>query len=293
MLFHSSGQAEGIRRRSPLGVFAHRRSPHPWGQAANVPSEAMIRSVISVDEREGIAVLRMDDGKANAMRAAFFEDLDRSLDLIDGAPFLLTGFGKFFSAGLDLPALLPLGRTEIASLLEGLHEVFLRIYLWPAPVVAAINGHAIAGGCILALQSDRRLMSEGSFKIGINETALGVGVPAVALETFRSQLGTRRLERLALDGALLSPGEARQAGLVDEVTAPGDLFDRSLAEAARLSTVPRAAFVQAKSLLRRPFAELVRAHRSEDAHGWLDIWFSEATQARLREVVARLKGKDS
>ena len=247
--------------------------------------------MIAIEDAGGVAVLRMDDGKANAIQDRFLADLERALDGAAGASALvLTGARKIFSAGLDLPALASLPREAIGGLMRDFHRTMLRVFLWPAPVVSAVNGHAFAGGCVLAMQADRRVMAEGDTKIGINEVRLGLPLPAIVVETFRAQLSPGSLATAALEGKLFTPREAEKAGIVDEVVPAADL-ERRAAELARALAEGGAAFGAIKAMLRRPAADALARQSEEDARAWLDGWFSEAGRRKVADAVARLQSR--
>ncbi len=169
----------------------------------------------------------------------------------------------------------------------------MRLFLFPKPVVAAVNGHAIAGGCILAFQADLRLMAEGSFKIGLNEIQLGLALPPFVVETFRGRLVPGALERMSSEGPLFSSEEALTISLVDEVVAPAELENRAFERASQLATLPSAAFAESKRLLREPTARRIEESRRKDADRWIDLWFSPDAQRRIGDVVARLAAKKS
>jgi len=250
----------------------------------------MIRAMITMEEHEGIALLRMDDGKANAIQERFLGELENALEKASGADaIVLTGARKIFSGGLDLPALIDLPRPAIESLMEHFHETMRRLFLWPAPVVAAVNGHAIAGGCVLAMQADRRVMAEGDAKMGINEVQIGLPLPVVVIETFRAQLSPGSLADAAQEGKLFAPAEALEAGIVHAVSPPDSLEERAFALAGRLASVGRSAFSAVKGLLRRPAADALERARASDGKAWVDIWFSDVSRRRIEEIVARLK----
>src|SRR5215468_9280872 len=125
-------------------------------------------------ERQGeVAVLRLESGKVNAIGPAFLEGLNGLLDgLGDAKAALVIGRGNSFSAGLDLPALVELDRPAMRGFIGSFDRTMLRLWELPIPLVAAVNGHAIAGGCVLALQADLRLAADREAKIGLNETQL-------------------------------------------------------------------------------------------------------------------------
>jgi enoyl-CoA hydratase len=159
------------------------------------------------------------------------------------------------------------------------------------PVVAAINGHAIAGGCVLALMCDARIAAAGAARIGLNEVQLGIGLPAVVVEPLRLRVPPSSLTAIALEGRLFGVDAARAAGLVDEVVPPGDLEACALARAAELGRASRAAYAQVKRALIRPALEAIDARGVAEREAWLDTWFSAPAQALLRAAVARITGK--
>jgi enoyl-CoA hydratase len=204
---------------------------------------------------------------------------------------VVTGAGQFFSAGLDLPALVALGREELVAFMESFRAAMLRMFTLPFPVIAAVNGHAVAGGCVLALQADVRVMADGKARIGLSEVPLGLGLPAVVLETLRCQVPASSLLPIALEGRLLSAQEALQLGLVQEVVAPEELLARALAHAVRLAALPAHSVAQVKAAMRRPAVEAVREQGAADTAKWVDVWFSPGGQDGIRAAIARLGKK--
>jgi enoyl-CoA hydratase len=248
--------------------------------------------VIRIEKSGGVCLIRMDDGKANAMNPAFLAELDRALEdcgKSGGRAIVLTGARNIFSAGLDLPLLSGFDRDRMSSLLRSFHDVMLKVFTWPGPVVAAINGHALAGGCVLAMQADARMMARGGFRFGVTELALGVALPAVAIETFRIQLGGRELARAALEARSYTPEEALAGGLVDELAEPGAVEAAAMDQARELSRLPPEAYARTKAFLRRPAVEAAGRNRDDDLRGWLDVWFSEPARQLVAAAVQRLR----
>ena len=243
-------------------------------------------------ERSGkVAVLPMRAGKANAIGSAFLDRLSAQLDEVEAsgaAALVLTGEGRAFSAGLDLPEISVLDRSALERFIRRFSEVMLRVFALPVPVVAAINGHAIAGGCVLAMQADVRLAADGDYRIGLNEVAIGLGLPAVVLETLRCQVSPGSLGPVALEGRLLRPAEARELGLVEAVLPPAVLLEQARGRAAELAALPPPAFRDVKQALRGPVAAAVRRVEREDARRWVETAFTPAARERLADVVARL-----
>ena len=246
---------------------------------------------MEIQTSSGVAILPMRAGKANAIGTAFLDRLSAQLDAVEStraSALVLTGEGTAFSAGLDLPEVAGMDRAALERFIRRFSEVMLRVFALPVPVVAAINGHAIAGGCVLAMQADVRLAAEGDYRIGLNEVAIGLGLPAVVLETLRCQVSPGSLGPVALEGRLLRPGEARELGLVEAVLPPAVLLEQARGRAAELAALPRPAFRDVKQALRGPVAAAVRRVEREDARRWVETAFTPAARERLADVVARL-----
>jgi len=242
-------------------------------------------------EREGpVALLRMENGKANAMSPLLLERLDGLLgQLGDARAAVITGQGNAFSAGLDLPTLSEMDRAAMRAFIRRFEHVMMRLFELPIPVIAAVNGHAVAGGCVLALQADLRIAADRDSKIGLNETQLGIGLPAAVVETLRWQVPGSSLAPIALEGRLWSPREALQLGLLHEVVPEAELLPRAVQRAHALTALPPSGLRMVKESLRKSVAAAARAGQEAQAESWLDGWFAADTQQRLRETVARLK----
>jgi len=239
---------------------------------------------------DGVAVLSMTHGKANALDiefcdalAAGFDDLRRS----DAKAIVLTGKGKIFSAGVDLKRLSSGGAEYIRRFLPALHRLYEAAFFHPKPVVAAVNGHAIAGGCVLACCADRRLMARDAGRIGVTEILVGVPFPALAFEVVRFAVPPRYLPEFTLSGATYATDEALRRGWVDEVTEPGKLIDDAIAVAQQLSGLSPAAFAQTKSQVRQPVTERLTKNGEATDNAVTDIWAAPATLSYIRDYVAR------
>ncbi|HEY1363789.1 MAG TPA: enoyl-CoA hydratase/isomerase family protein [Xanthobacteraceae bacterium] len=246
--------------------------------------------MIEVADRDGVAIIRMADGKANAMSIESCDELVARFEenrLSPARAAVITGSGTIFSAGVDLLRVLDGGRPYIRKLLPVLNAMLLAVFSHPKPVVAAINGHAIAGGCILACAADRRLMARETGRIGVPELLVGVAFPAVAIEIIRSATGPHQLEEAIFSAATCPPAEALACGLVHELSEPDMLLDRAVAEAGRLAALPAAAFALSKRQTRAPALErLQRVGQSIDS-AVDEIWTAPETIERIRGYVAR------
>jgi enoyl-CoA hydratase len=246
-------------------------------------------------QRDGeVAVVRLRGGKANAMDEAFLKGVLRLFDEVessDARAVVVTGYGNFFSAGLAMPALIGLDRPGIASFMQLFESAMRRVFSFPRPVVAAVNGHAIAGGCVLALQCDLRLIADSQTKIGLNEVQLGIGLPSSVIEALRLQLPASSLVPIALEGMLLTPVDAKRLGLVDEVVPAAELLTQGIERARSLARGAPAAVAQIKQALRGPSLERMQKESPVQMDTWLNTWFSPMAQERLRNAVAQLTGK--
>jgi enoyl-CoA hydratase len=250
---------------------------------------------MKLERRDDVAVLMMNAGKGNAINQDWLARMEALLREVEASParaLVLTGYEGFFCAGLDLPSLVPLGRDALAELMGRFDDFMLGLFELGRPVVAAINGHAVAGGCVLALQADERLVADGAVKIGLNEVALAIGLPVVVVETLRCQVPASSLLPIALEAKLFTPQEALELGLVHRVVPQGELLDRAVARARELGAQAPLAFAQVKRQLRAPAGFAARQARAQGASAtWLDTWFSEEGQKRLRAAVEKLGRK--
>jgi enoyl-CoA hydratase len=241
---------------------------------------------IERSESDGVVTLRLAHGKAAALDIELLEALDRELAAAEEArAVILTGSGSIFSAGVDLFRIVDGGADYVRAFFPLLRDVVRRLFAMPNPVVAAANGHAIAGGAILVYACDLRLMAAGNGRIGTPELLVGVPFPTAALEIVRFAVPNERLQQLVLTGRTLPPDEALAAGLVDEVVDPAALPDRVRDLALQLAAIPRETFRPTKVHLRAPALALM-ADDARDAAA-LAVWCDPETHARIREYLAR------
>lgn len=243
---------------------------------------------IEVVRQGNVALLRMQGGKANAMNMRLLEALGARLEDVDDADaIVITGDGSAFSAGLALPELIELDREGMAELISTFERVMKRVLAFPRATVAAINGHAYAGGCVLGLMCDARVMADGPAQIGLNEIQLGIGLPAIVVEPLRVRVAPHLHGIVALEGRTFAPAEALRLGLVDEVVASERLIPRALEIAASRSVAPLA-YAQIKRALLAPVLTACDRRRETDRETWLESWFSEHAQTTLRAAVERI-----
>lgn len=245
---------------------------------------------------EGIAVLTLELGQGNAINADFIAALDGALDALSGPEvraLVVTGVGRVFCGGLDLPAVDALDRPASVRFFEAFDALFLRIFSWPTPVVAAVNGHAIAGGAILAMAADVRVMASGPYGIGINEVLLGIPFPSASLEIARHALPRSSWPAAFLGGMRYSPAEAAAIGLVHHVAEPEALVDEAIARARALSAGGAAAVRRVKADLLAPTLERIEANRAASQAAFVELWFEPEARARVGRLRDELLARRS
>ncbi len=240
---------------------------------------------------DGVAVVTLAYGKVNALDTEFCEALTARFDDLrasDAAKaIVLTAQGKTFSAGVELIKLSDGGERYIRRFLPALHKLCEAIFFHPKPVVAAVNGHAIAGGCVLACCADRRIMARGAGRIGVTELLVGLPFPSLAFETVRVTVPTRCLGEVIYSGATYEPEAALECGWIDEIAEPGELLEDACAVAQELATLSPEAFAHTKEQMRKPVAEWYTRHGVAIDRTATDIWCAPASLAYIRAYVAR------
>ena len=227
--------------------------------------------LLSYEAVGDVAVVTLDDGKVNALTPQMITDIGAALDRAEkeAKAVLLTGRPGKFSAGFDLKTLMGGGDPAKDLFLAG-GELFLRMYGHPQPLVIAATGHAIAGGVLMLGTGDLRIGTQGDFKLGLNEVAIGVPLPIFAHELARERLDPRHLARGTVLGTLFSPDEAKEAGWLDEVVAPDALKDRALAAATKLAGLAPKPFAMSKKSMRGPFIDRIRSQSADNLIAILD-----------------------
>jgi enoyl-CoA hydratase len=243
---------------------------------------------VETKDRDGVAILTMNRPPANAIDLAFLEALDSALIAVGERAairaMVLTGRGAIFSAGLDLKAVPRYGHAEQNRMLAGLNAVIHRLYDMPIPAVAAVNGHAIAGGLILALACDWRIAAEGGAMFGLTEIRAGVPYPAAADAVVQAELAPAAARELVLGGENHGAERALVLGIVDELQPANAVLERSQAKARELATAPAEGYGRIKRQLRgRALAQMADAIRAGDP--LRDNWLFAETQAAAARVL--------
>ncbi len=243
-------------------------------------------------EHGSLLELRLDRPPANALSPELIAALDaavRSAPEEGARAMVLSGREGMFSAGLDVPRFLELDRAATLAAWAGFFDLMQGLCASPIPVIAALTGHAPAGGCVLGLCCDQRVLAEGAFKIGLNEVQVGVRVPRPIHAVAVHVVGVRQAERLCTTAELLDPAEALRIGLVDELAAPAAVVARALVRPRRLTSLPPETLRRTRAVVR---ADLLRPFERLDEEAlelFLDEWFSAEAQGALQALAARLR----
>lgn len=250
--------------------------------------------MLELERRGGVDVMWLDRPPVNA---ADLDLLDRIVELVgeverdSDRPLVVAGRGRAFSAGADLFRVLEGDNAYAEAFVGGLVKAFGALFRFPRPLVGAVNGHALAGGAIVACCCDYAVAAAGDSLIGVTEHAVGVPFPLTALEIVRHAVAPERFEEVVFLARTYSPEEARAVGFVDEVVPPDELVDRALAVAERLGRVPASTYSLIKAAVRRPVLDRIAAH--EGTHDPLAVkgWQSDEVKDAIRAFLDRTVGK--
>lgn len=243
--------------------------------------------MIERQDVDGVRTLKLAHGKVSAMDIELGEALIKEFDEAKDPAVkavILTGSGSSFSAGVDLFRVLKDGPDYGRRFLPVLDNFLRAALTLPKPVVAAINGHAIAGGCILAAACDHRIMTEGNGRIGIPELAVGVPFPALPLQIMAARVADGPLRNLVFTGRTVLIDEAKTMGLIDEKCPSGMLMDRAMEVALKLAAIPAGAFALTKESFYTPILERTNQLAATNARV-VDAWLQQHTYDTIRKYL--------
>jgi enoyl-CoA hydratase/carnithine racemase len=247
--------------------------------------------MLDIVDHGPVRELRLARPPANALDGALIRALRGALAEAPAAgarALVLSGAPGRFSGGLDVPALLRLDRDGVRVVWWDFFGLLEELARAPIPVVAAVTGHSPAGGAVMTLFADHRVMAQGAYVIGLNEVQVGLPVPAFLLRALTYLVGARHAEHLAVTGRLLAPEEALRVGLVDELAPVPDVVPRAIAWAEELLRRPTRAMSETRALARRPLREAFHDVDNMLVQTLVERWFSDETQTALRGLAARL-----
>lgn len=237
---------------------------------------------------ENIATIVLNRPKVNALNETVVEELrecfQRVADDSNVKAVILTAEGSFFSFGLDVPEFLSYSKDSFIKFLTKFTDLYGYIFTFPKPVVAALNGHTIAGGCMIAIACDYRLMVAGKGRISLNELTFGSTVFAGSVEMLKFLIGGRNAELALYTGAMYSAEEAKELGLIHEVVSKENLRDSAQRVAGDFAKKDSRAFGSVKMLLRKQAWEEKKRREKDSIIEFADIWYSESTWKNLEKI---------
>ncbi|MHC4942167.1 MAG: enoyl-CoA hydratase/isomerase family protein [Planctomycetota bacterium] len=247
---------------------------------------------LSLSRGDGTVLIKLSRGVTNPLGMELINELDDALNELESDPdtssiVLGSANDKFFSIGFDIPEIFPLSRKDFEIFFRAFEKLCLKLYTLPKPTIAAMTGHAIAGGCILALCCDYRIIAQGNKKMGLNEIKLGVPVPHLPDLVLQSLVGTRSARDVMDTGAFYLPEDALQMGMVDEVLPLEDVLERATAKADELGAQPGKAFAAIKRNRVESIEANVLVQREEKVSVFLDCWYSPEARERIEEAMEK------
>jgi enoyl-CoA hydratase/carnithine racemase len=243
------------------------------------------------EQQRDVSILTLARGKVNALDEPMVDGLREQLRRLEHDPavraVVLAGQGSFFSFGFDVPVLYDYAPDDFMRFLGKFSDLYRSLFAFPKPLVAAITGHAVAGGCMLATTADCRVMATGRARISLNEVTFGASLFAGSIEVLTHLVGQRRAEAVALAGAMYSAEDAQAIGLVDEAIPPQAVVPRAVEIATDRASRDAVAYAAIKQLLRGPVAERINFCEAGSLQRFLEIWYSPSTREQLKKIQIR------
>ncbi|SER13161.1 enoyl-CoA hydratase/isomerase family protein [Pedobacter rhizosphaerae] len=252
-------------------------------------------NTIKVSVKDRLATITLDRGKSNALNRELITELDEMLQNISAddnvGGVILTGTAPFFSAGLDLIELYDYNEEEAKSFWTLFLNFTANMVAFKKPIVAAISGHSPAGGCVMALACDYRIMAEGQYIIGLNEVPVGIIVPNSIFQLYSFWIGKAEASRSLLTGKLYNPEEALKAGLVDELVKSESLLTAAERKIKKYMELEGNTWSQTKLNIREELIAITRKDQSAELEKMLAQWWSPSTRHILKTILANLQRK--
>ena len=248
-------------------------------------------SLIDVNIDERIATITLNRPKVNALNEPLIDELREAFDGAENNgdinSVVLTGEGSFFSFGFDVPGFMSYPKDSFERYVLSYSELIKNIFMFPKPVIAAVNGHAVAGGCVLALACDYRIMVTGKAKISLNEMTFGSTLFSSVVETLRYAVGSKKSEQIIYSGKMFSADEALSMGLVDKTASEEDFISIVEETAQDYSRRDMPAFNSIKKLLKLETLKKIDREEKDSISEFVDIWYSESMRGNLKKIEIR------
>jgi len=245
-------------------------------------------SFIDISMNHGVATLTLNREKVNALNETMIEQIESSLKILETneavKSIILTGQGKFFSFGFDIPEFLGYSKDSFIRYLTKFTNLYTYLFLFPKPVVTALNGHTIAGGAMLASACDYRIMVSGKARISFNEITFGATVFAGSVDMLKFCVGQRNAQSILYSGAMYSAGEAKVLGLINQISSIESLLSDARKAATEFIQKDIMAFGSIKKHLREPISKTMIEREKASVKEFADIWYSDKTWSNLQGI---------
>ncbi len=246
-------------------------------------------------QKNQIQIIELNRPKVNAIDDSLIRSLNIELDKIERNDsikgLILTGQSGVFSAGLDIVSLYNKDKEYMENFWLMFSSLLLRIYRYPKLVFSAISGHSPAGGTVISIMTDYRVMSKGNYVIGLNEVAVGLSMPIGIGRVFQSLLGERAAEKMTLTGKLVNPEEAESIGLIDEVVESDNLLNHSIETMNKWLKLPFNKQIQSKLSLRKEVIDLMVDTVKKENDNFINAWFSDECRMTMKKIINKLSKK--
>ncbi|MFX0170806.1 MAG: enoyl-CoA hydratase/isomerase family protein [Candidatus Hodarchaeota archaeon] len=248
--------------------------------------------MLDIEYKETVGILKLNREITNALNSELIRKLTEALHTMESDPevrslVFSSSNEKFFSIGLDIPELFNLSKEEFAEFYHSYNNFCIDLYTFPKPTIAAITGHAIAGGCIITLCCDYRLIAEGRKLMGLNEIKLGVPIPYPGDCILRQLVGIKIAREITDIGDFYDAEALLKIGMVDEVIPINQLLSISIERAHKLSSLPLDAFIKIKRNRIEAVENQVRKNIKEKEKQFIESWYMDTTRERLKEAMTK------
>lgn len=252
-------------------------------------------NTLNLEISAGIATLKLSRGKVNAINQEMVHELTQTIlelkadDQVKGV--ILTGQGEYFSAGLDVFELFGYNEEQMLTFWRDYDRLMRIMVSFPKPLIAAVSGHCPAGGCILVLACDYRIMADGPYRIGLNEVPMGIVVPETAYHLYSFAIGRSKAYQYLLEGKLHTGSEALACGLVQELLPLSEVYSAAIKQMQVYFSFSQAVWAQSKLNFRNALLNRLRSDFQTTFEPTLKQWWSDESRKIMADVIAKLKGK--
>ena len=251
--------------------------------------------MIKTTLNNSILIIQLDRPKVNAINLDMIQSISDSLDVAINNPkikgTIITGTPGMFSGGLDLIELSDKDKNYMRIFWDNFSSLLIKIYSFPKLIFSAISGHSPAGGTVIAIMTDYRIMNQGKYFIGLNEVAVGLVMPIGIGEVFKNILGYRVSEKMTLKGELIFPEKAKEVGLIDELvdTTESGIIETSISIMKEWFNLPLDRQIESKLIMRERTLDLMRKNFKKDNDLIISTWFSEEGKRIRQSIINKLK----